>query len=88
MPQRSYSVTQAKKSKTNFYYALRFLPSAKREAIFAVYAFCRCVDDAVDDAGSTQEGERGVVGEGSLLMKMYIAEGKMSLLGTCTFMKL
>ncbi|MFH1740239.1 MAG: presqualene diphosphate synthase HpnD [bacterium] len=60
MPQCSYSAAQAKKSKTNFYYALRFLPSAKREAIFAVYAFCRSVDDAVDGADTPQAGERGV----------------------------
>ncbi|MGH7428072.1 MAG: squalene/phytoene synthase family protein, partial [Candidatus Methylomirabilaceae bacterium] len=41
-----------KGSGSNFYYAFRFLPKAKREAIFAVYAFCRLSDDLVDQSKS------------------------------------
>ena len=41
-----------KESRTNFYYAFRFLPRPKREAIYAVYAFCRVIDDVVDEAPS------------------------------------
>lgn len=37
-----------RKSRSNFYYAFRFLPRPQREAIYAVYAFCRIVDDVVD----------------------------------------
>ena len=37
-----------RKSRSNFFYAFLMLPRAQREAIFAVYAFCRLVDDAVD----------------------------------------
>ncbi len=37
-----------RKSRSNFYYAFLFLPRAQREAIYAVYAFCRIVDDVVD----------------------------------------
>src|SRR5215468_9291317 len=33
---------------TSFFWAMRFLPAAKRDAIFAVYAFCREVDDIAD----------------------------------------
>lgn len=33
----------------NFYYAFLFLPRAKREAIYVVYAFCRRCDDLVDE---------------------------------------
>lgn len=33
---------------TSFYWAMRFLPKSRREAMFAVYAFCRAVDDIVD----------------------------------------
>ncbi len=36
--------TQAK----NFYYAFRFLPRLQREAIYAIYAFCRYCDDIAD----------------------------------------
>jgi phytoene synthase len=38
-----------RKSASSFYYALRFLPPARRKALYAVYAFCRAVDDAVDE---------------------------------------
>jgi phytoene synthase len=37
-----------RKSRSNFFYAFLFLPRAQREAIYACYAFCRIVDDAVD----------------------------------------
>jgi phytoene synthase len=36
---------------TNFYYSFLVLPAAKRDAIVAVWDFCRAVDDAVDEAG-------------------------------------
>lgn len=35
-------------AKTSFYWAMRFLPKPRREAMFAIYAFCRAVDDIVD----------------------------------------
>jgi len=41
----------ARKSGSNFYFSFFSLPKEKREAITAVYAFCREVDDAVDDPG-------------------------------------
>jgi phytoene synthase len=37
-----------RKSRSNFFYAFLCLPRPQREAIYAVYAFCRIVDDAVD----------------------------------------
>lgn len=40
-----------RKSRSNFFYAFLFLPRPQRQAIFAVYAFCRMVDDAVDQSG-------------------------------------
>jgi len=40
----------------SFYFCSRFLPREKRRAIYAVYALCRHVDDAVDAAGV--RGER------------------------------
>jgi 15-cis-phytoene synthase len=40
---------------TSFYYSFLVLPAAKRQAIVAVWDFCRAVDDAVDEA---PEGER------------------------------
>ena len=49
-----------KASGSNFYYSFLFLPRRQREAIHALYAFCRAVDDSVDGAGDTAEAERRV----------------------------
>ncbi|HWG81056.1 MAG TPA: squalene/phytoene synthase family protein, partial [Stellaceae bacterium] len=34
---------------TSFYWAMRLLPEERREAMFAIYAFCREVDDIADN---------------------------------------
>jgi squalene synthase HpnD len=36
-------------SKSSFYTAMRFLPEERRNAMFAIYAFCRDVDDIADE---------------------------------------
>jgi phytoene synthase len=41
---------------TSFYYAFLMLPLAKRNAIVAVWDFCRAVDDAVDEAVPSWQG--------------------------------
>jgi len=38
-----------------FYFAAKFLPEQKRKPIYAVYALCRHVDDAVDEAEISSE---------------------------------
>lgn len=48
MDAKAYCHTIVKASGSSFYYTFLFLPRAKREAIEAVYAFCRVVDDVVD----------------------------------------
>jgi phytoene synthase len=52
------SARLARSSGTSFYYAFRVLPQAKRRAIYALYSFCRVVDDCVDELGG--EGEAGL----------------------------
>jgi len=47
-----------RRSGTSFYYPFLFLPRRKRRAICAVYAFCRAVDDAVDEAASPGDAAR------------------------------
>ncbi len=44
-----YCESKAAASGSSFYYAFRLLPDAKRRAITALYAFCREVDDIVDE---------------------------------------
>jgi phytoene synthase len=40
--------------KTSFYYSFLVLPAEQRRAILAVWDFCRAVDDAVDEAPSSE----------------------------------
>ncbi len=39
---------------SSFYTAMRLLPRERREAMYAVYAFCRSVDDVADDGGPAE----------------------------------
>ena len=50
MTPQSYVQNKAASSGSSFYYAFLFLPPQKRSAITAFYAFCREVDDVVDEA--------------------------------------
>jgi len=45
---------QEKASGSSFYSAMRLMPKAEREAMFAIYAFCRAVDDIADDGVGTR----------------------------------
>jgi 15-cis-phytoene synthase len=44
-----YCEERAAASHSSFYYSFRFLPAARRQAITALYAFCREIDDTVDE---------------------------------------
>jgi len=44
-----YCLDKAAASGSSFYSSFRFLPELKRRAIIALYAFCREVDDVVDE---------------------------------------
>lgn len=44
-----YCQNKAAQSGSSFYYAFRFLPDAQRMAMTTLYAFCREVDDVVDE---------------------------------------
>ena len=56
---QAYCTAYTKKSGSNFYYSFLFLPKAKRDAMYTVYAFCKAVDSAVDEpaAGSDPKEE-------------------------------
>lgn len=49
MTPEQYVQNKAAASGSSFYYAFLFLPPARRTAITAFYAFCREVDDVVDE---------------------------------------
>jgi phytoene synthase len=49
------ATAQQKASNSSFYSAMRLMPKAEREAMFAIYGFCRIVDDIADDGIGTRE---------------------------------
>lgn len=53
MSPQAYCQQKAAASGSSFYYSFLFLPKAKREAITALYAFCREVDDVADECTDT-----------------------------------
>ena len=50
---QQYVQDKAAASGSSFYYAFLFLPPPRRAAITAFYAFCREVDDVVDETSDS-----------------------------------
>jgi len=50
MTPEEYCRQKAAQSGSSFYYSFLFLPAHQQSAIIALYAFCREVDDAVDES--------------------------------------
>jgi phytoene synthase len=61
-------------SGSSFYYAFRILPEEKRRGIYALYAFCRVVDDCVDEEG----------GGGEAALREWLAEVERAYAGGAT----
>ena len=68
----SLAARVTRQSGTSFYYAFRVLPAEKRRALYALYAFCRVVDDCVDEEDG--EGEAG--------LSRWLAEAHRAYAGT------
>jgi squalene synthase HpnD len=47
-------------SRTSFHAGMAILPKTRREAMYALYAFCREVDDIADDGGSIKQRVNGL----------------------------
>ncbi len=54
MTPEQYCQQKAAQSGSSFYYSFLFLPPQRRLAITALYAFCREVDDVVDETSDAQ----------------------------------
>jgi phytoene synthase len=50
--------TEQQASGSSFYAAMRLLPPAERAAMFAIYGFCRVVDDVADEPGPGEAERR------------------------------
>lgn len=58
-PDSTPGALQKQVSGSSFYAGMRVLPKAEREAMYAIYGFCRLVDDIADDEQGSRE-ERAV----------------------------
>ncbi len=48
---------------SSFYAGMRILPKAEHEAMFAIYGFCRLVDDIADDENGTRASRKQALGQ-------------------------
>jgi phytoene synthase len=75
---------QRKAARSSFYTAMRLMPKAEREGMFAIYAFCRAVDDIADEGiGTRRERHAALDAWRDDLADLY-AGGKA---GRATFLK-
>jgi 15-cis-phytoene synthase len=63
-----------KRHARSFYFSSFFLPKPKRDAAYAVYAFCRLLDDATDEAPDATAVEKQITRFCELLGKIYAGE--------------
>jgi phytoene synthase len=54
LPPSQVAAARKKASGSSFYLAMRLMPKRERDAMFAIYAFCRKVDDIADDGLGTR----------------------------------
>lgn len=54
LPASQIAAVKKKASGSSFYLAMRLMPRKERDAMFAIYAFCRRVDDIADDGLGTR----------------------------------
>jgi phytoene synthase len=54
LPPSQAAAVKKKASGSSFYLAMRMMPKRERDAMFAIYAFCRRVDDIADDGLGTR----------------------------------
>ena len=76
---RQYSAARSicKKHARSFYFSSYFLPAEKRDAAFAVYAFCRLLDDATDEAANPLDTERQINRFVELLNGIYCGNAQL-----------
>ena len=74
---------EQKVSGSSFYAGMRILPKAERSAMFAIYGFCRAVDDIVDEPGGEPAERRAELDSWRTdVERLYAGEapGKMAFL--------
>ncbi len=69
-----YCQQKAAASGSSFYYSFLFLPAERRRAITALYAFCREVDDVVDECTEPQVAHAKLGWWRMELAKLFVGE--------------
>ncbi len=59
---RAEIARRVRAASTSFYGAMRILEKSRRDAIFAIYAFCRAVDDIADDQSIAAKERKAQLG--------------------------
>ena len=59
------------RSGTSFLWGMRVLPAERRRAIYAIYAFCREVDDIADQPGEAADKRRGLAAWREEIDRLY-----------------
>lgn len=70
----TYCQEKAARSGSSFYYAFLFLPPERRRAITALYAFCREVDDVVDECREASVARMKLAWWRTQIERMYKGE--------------
>jgi phytoene synthase len=74
MTPEDYCQQKAASSGSSFYYSFMFLPPNRRRAITALYAFCREVDDVVDECQDLQIAATKLAWWRQEVAKLYAGE--------------
>lgn len=74
MTPQQYVQQKTLASGSSFYYAFLFLPASRRAAITAFYAFCRVVDDVVDEVGDPGVARTKLAWWQSELLRAYAGQ--------------
>ncbi len=64
-------------SGSSFLWGMRLLPRPRREAMYAIYAFCREVDDIADEGGTPEEKHRGLAAWRAEIERLYAGEPRL-----------
>lgn len=58
-------------SGSSFLWGMRLLPKPRRDAMYAIYAFCRAVDDIADDGGAAPDKQRDLASWRAEIERLY-----------------
>ncbi|WDI30905.1 squalene/phytoene synthase family protein [Hyphococcus flavus] len=68
---RQHAFETVKRSKTSFGPGMRILSKPRREGMYAVYAFCREVDDIADEGGTLDQKRKALAGWRAEIDRLY-----------------